>query len=118
MRFRLSTMSVTSSTTPGQSGELMLCTGDLDRGDGSAFERREQDAAERISDRVAVTRFKGLGDEPRVGFSGRAFLFDEGLRHFKTTVIELAYIDFGFRIADCGEILFFPDIRFPLSDIS
>ena len=48
----------------------MLRAGDFHRGDGGAFERGEQHAAERISDRVAVAGFKGLGDEFGVGFSG------------------------------------------------
>ena len=54
----------------GQSGEFMLRAGDLHRGDGGAFERGKQHAAKRISDRVAVTGFKRLGDKLGVGFSG------------------------------------------------
>ena len=79
-------MSVTSSTTRGQRAEFVLGAGDFHRGDGGAFERREQHAAERIADRVAVAGFKGLGDEFGVGFCGRRLVFDEGLGHFKTTV--------------------------------
>ena len=94
--FRLSTMSVTSSTTPGKGGEFVLRPGDLDRGDGSAFERGEQDAAQGIADGVAVAGFEGLGDELGVGFSGRALVFDERLRHFKTTVT-----NWHMLISDC-----------------
>ena len=47
----------------GQSGEFVLRAGDFDRGDGGAFQRGEQHAAERIANRVAVTGFKRLGDE-------------------------------------------------------
>ena len=68
--FRLRTMSVTSSTTPGKRGEFVHRAVDLDRGDGGAFERGEQHAAERVADGVAVTGFKRLGDELGVGFSG------------------------------------------------
>ena len=57
-----------------QGGELVLRAGDLDRGDGSALERRKQHAAERVADGVAVAGFKRLGDELGVGFCGRARL--------------------------------------------
>ena len=70
----------------GQRGEFVLRAVDFDRGDGGAFERGKEHAAERISDRVAVAGLKGFGDKLGVGFSGRRLLFDEGLRHFKTTV--------------------------------
>ena len=70
----------------GQRGEFVLRAGDFDRGNGGAFERGKQHAAERVSDRVAVAGFKGFGDEFGVGFSGCALVLDEGLRHFKTTV--------------------------------
>ena len=84
--FRLSTMSVTSSTTAGQGGEFVLRAGDLHCGDGGAFERGKEHAAERIADRVAVAGLEGFGDELGVGFSGRRLVLDEGLGHFKTTV--------------------------------
>ena len=51
-------------------GELVLRAGDLYRGDGSAFERGKENAAEGISDGVAVTGFKRLGDKLGVGISG------------------------------------------------
>ena len=79
-------MSVTSSTTPGQRGEFMLRAGDLYRGNGGAFERRQQHTAERISNGVAVTGLKRLGDELGVGICGCVLVFDESFRHFKTTV--------------------------------
>ena len=81
-------MSVTSSTTPGKRGELMLRAGDFYRGDGRAFQRGKQDAPERISNGVAVAGFKRLGDKLGVGFCGCALVFDESLRHFKTTVTD------------------------------
>ena len=61
-----------------QGSEFMLRARDLDRGDGGAFERREQHAAEGIADRVAIAGFKRLGDKLGVGFSGRALVFREG----------------------------------------
>ena len=45
---------------------------DFDRGDGRAFERGEQHAAERVADGVAVTGFKRLSDEFGVCFRGGA----------------------------------------------
>ena len=70
----------------GQSGEFVLRAGDFHRGDGGAFERGEEHAAERVADGVAVAGLKGFGDKFGVGFRGDALVFDEGLRHFKTTV--------------------------------
>ena len=55
----------------GQRGEFVLRAVDLHRGDGGAFERGKEHAAERIADGVAVAGLKGLGDELGVGFSGR-----------------------------------------------
>ena len=55
----------------GQGAEFVLRAVDFHRGDGGAFERGEEHAAERIADRVAVTGLKGFGDELGVGFSGR-----------------------------------------------
>ena len=67
-------MSVTSSTTPGQGGELVLRAGDFYRGDGRAFEGGKQHAAEGVADGVAVAGFKRLGDEFGVGICGRALV--------------------------------------------
>ena len=51
-------------------GEFVHRAVDFDRGDGGAFQRGEQHAAERVADGVAVTGFKRLGDEFGVGFGG------------------------------------------------
>ena len=51
-------------------GEFVHRAVDLDRGDGGAFERGEEHAAERVADGVAVAGFKRLGDELGVGFRG------------------------------------------------
>ena len=56
----------------GEGAEFVLRAVDLDRGDRGAFERREQHAAERISDGVAVAGLEGLGDEFGVCFCGDA----------------------------------------------
>ena len=64
----------------------MLRALDFDRGDGGSFERGEEHAAERISDRVAVAGLEGLGDEFGVSVCGCRLILDEGLRHFETTV--------------------------------
>ena len=48
----------------------MLRAVDFDRGNGRAFERGEQDAAERIADGVAVAGLKRFGDKLGVGFRG------------------------------------------------
>ena len=67
---RLSTMSVTSSTTPGRRVEFVVGAVDLHGGDGGAFEGAEQHAAKRVADGVAVTGLEGLGDEFGVGICG------------------------------------------------
>ena len=51
-------------------GELVHRALDLDGGDGGAFQRGKEHAAKGVADGVAVTGFKGLGDELGVGFSG------------------------------------------------
>ena len=63
-------MSVTSSTTRGQRAEFVLCAVDFHRGDGGAFERGKEHAAERIADRVAVAGLERFGDEFGVSLSG------------------------------------------------
>ena len=94
-------MSVTSSTTPGKRGELMLRAGDFYRGDGRAFERGKQDAPEGIPNGVTVAGFKRLGDEFCIGICGRALVFSESLRHFKTTVTDWHLLIFECRFAIC-----------------
>src|SRR5436190_18596585 len=65
---------------------------------------------------MTVARFKGLGDEPRVGFCGTVLVFHESFRHFKTTVMNWHNLvsDCEFRIADR---FFFPvsGFYFPVS---
>ena len=93
-----------------ESGKFMLRAGDFHRGDRSAFERGKQDAAKRIADRVAVAGFKGFGDKLRVGFRGAVLVFDEGLRHFKTTVMNwhtanfrMSNLDFRLKTKRLGQ---------------
>ena len=62
-----STMSVTSSTTPGQRGELVLRAVNLDLRDGAAFEAGQQNAAQAVADRHAEAALERLGDELAVG---------------------------------------------------
>jgi hypothetical protein len=71
---------------PWKSGKLMLCAGNFYCSDGRAFQRGKQDAPERISDGVSVAGFKRLSGELGVSICGSALVFDEGLRHFKTTI--------------------------------
>ena len=66
-------------------GELMHGAIDFDGGDGGAFEGGEQDAAEGVADGVAVTGFKGFGDELGIGFSGGGVLFGQPLGHFESS---------------------------------
>ena len=76
----------------------MLGALDLDRGDGRAFERAEEHAAEGVPDGVAVTAFKGLGDELGEGFGGRASFFTRGFgiskRPYRTGIIRFRILDF------------------------
>src|SRR5437879_4888937 len=67
-------------------GELVLRTSNFYRGNGRAFERRKQNASERISNRVPITGLKRLGGELGVNVCGCALVFGESFRHFKTTV--------------------------------
>ena len=66
-------------------GELVHRAVHLHRGDGRAFERREQHAAERVADGVAVTGFKRVGDKFCVGVRGGGFFLLQPLGHFKTS---------------------------------
>jgi hypothetical protein len=67
-------------------GELVHGAVNLDGGDGGAFERAEQHAAERVADGVAVTGFKRFSDELGVGFAWQKILsFCDRFGHFKTT---------------------------------
>ena len=65
--------------------ELVHRAVDLDRGDGRAFQRGQQDTAQGVADRVTVPGFEGLRDELGIGAGGGGILFDQPLRHFKPT---------------------------------
>jgi hypothetical protein len=71
--FRLSTMSVTSSTTPSMLWNSWLTPSILIDEDGGTLDGAEQHAAEGVADGVAVAGLEGLGDELGVGRRG-AFL--------------------------------------------
>src|ERR1051326_1442204 len=70
----------------GQGRELVLCARNFDCGNGSAFERRKEDAPKRIAYGVAVARFKRFCNKLRVSVRGSLLLLGEGLWHFKPTV--------------------------------
>ena len=63
--------------------EFVLGAFDFDAGDGCAFEAAEEDAAEAVSDGVAVAAFEGFGDVFGVGVGGCGLLFGEAAGHFK-----------------------------------
>src|ERR1051326_6426698 len=81
----------------GQGGEFMLRAGDFHRGNGGAFQGRKQDSAKRVADWVAVSGLKWFRDKTRIGFGGAVLVLDEGLRHFKTTVMNWHLLIFDFR---------------------
>ncbi len=54
----------------GERAEFVLCAGDFHRGDGGAFERGKEDAAEGIADRVSVAGLERFGDKLGVRLSG------------------------------------------------
>ena len=66
-----STMSVTSSRTPGMRAELVQHAVDLHGGDGGALQRGQQDAADRVAQRHAEAALQRLGhdggDAVRIG---------------------------------------------------
>src|SRR3954447_19856969 len=80
----------------------MLRAGDFHRGDGCALKRRKQHPAKRVANRVSVTGFKWFRDKTRVGFRGAVLVLDEGLRHFKTTVMNWHLLIFDFRFSIFG----------------
>jgi len=63
--------------------EFVLGAFDFDAGDGCAFEAAEEDAAEAVSDGVAVAAFEWFGDVFGVGVGGSGLLFGEAAGHFK-----------------------------------
>jgi hypothetical protein len=78
-------MSVTSSTTLGSVAEFVHGAFELDAGDGGAFQRGEEDAAQGVAEGVTVTGFKGFGDELGVVAFGDGFVFRQTIGHFETT---------------------------------
>ena len=67
----------------------------LDGADGRTFQRREQDPAQRVADRVAVAGFKRLGDELGVGFCGGCFPLWSTAWAFRNVLDVLAYFPFN-----------------------
>ena len=63
LMFRM--MSVTSSLTPGDGGELVQDAVDADAGDRRAGDRRQQGATQRVAEGVAEAGLERLDDEPR-----------------------------------------------------
>ncbi len=68
-------MSVASSTMPAIGLELVQNAFDADRGDGCAFDGREQRAAQSIADRCSEPALKGLRAELTV-LIGECFCFE------------------------------------------
>ena len=66
------------------SGELVFNTANLHRSDGGTFQGGEEHAADGVSEGMAVTFVKRLGDELSVGLGGRGLVFDETVRHFES----------------------------------
>src|SRR5690606_34561622 len=69
----------------GQAGELVERPLDLDRGDGGAFQRTEQDTAEGVAEGVPVAGLEGFGDEFRVGGGCGALVLLETVGHLEST---------------------------------
>ena len=67
----------------GKGSELVLCAGDTNGSDRSAFKRRKKDAAETVADRVSETSLERLCRESGVGFGSGGFVFDKTIRDFK-----------------------------------
>ena len=72
-------MSVASSTTPGNRAELVVNAFDADGGDGGAFDRAQQDAAQRVADGGAETALKRLGGEHAIPLGERLGIGDQPL---------------------------------------
>src|ERR1044072_3438794 len=77
----------------------MLGTGDFYRSNGCAFERRQQDAPEGVSNGVAIAGLKRLSGEFSVSICRRALVFGESLRHLETTVADRHNLIFNWRIS-------------------
>jgi hypothetical protein len=59
-------------------------SGDFHGGDGSAFQRGKEHAAEGVADGVTITTFKRLRRELAIGVGGRRLVFREAIRHFES----------------------------------
>ena len=73
---------------------VLLGAGNADRGDRRAFEGGQQNAAERVTDRVAESGFEGFRGELRVGVGGGFFVFDETIRNLKRSKLN-RHVFFG-----------------------
>ena len=69
----------------GQGAEFVLRALDFDRGDGGAFERGKQHAAQGVAEGVAVSALKRLGGEFGVGVGGGGFILLKPGRHLETS---------------------------------
>jgi len=69
----------------GQRAEFVHSTFELDAGDGGAFQRGEEHAAQGVAEGVSVTGFKGFGNKLGVVALGGGFVFGQTIRHFETT---------------------------------
>ncbi len=69
----------------GQGAEFMDGALELDARDGGAFQRGEEHAAQGVAEGVAVTGFKGFGDELGVVALGCGLVFGKTIGHFKPT---------------------------------
>jgi hypothetical protein len=79
-------------SAPLDRGVLVQHAGDLDLGRGVAGHRREQDAAQRIAQRVPVAALEGLHDHLRV--RGRKVLDvdDAGLQESRGVALHSGYL--------------------------
>src|SRR5262249_52929325 len=80
-----------------------LGAGDLYRGDCRAVKGGQQHASKGVPNGVTVAGLKRLGGELCISICGRALVFCESFRHFKTTVT-----DWHILVSDC---------RLPICDL-
>ena len=69
----------------GKRGEFMHGAFELDAGDGGAFQRGKEHAAQGVAEGVAVAGLKGFGDELGVVAFGGGLVFCQTIGHFETT---------------------------------
>ena len=72
----------------GQRSKLVLRAGNFYRRDCRAFKGRQQHSPEGVPNGVTVAGFERLGAELCIRICGRALVFGESFRHFKTTVTD------------------------------